>query len=115
DCGMHMESRWVRIRPGSSMSNVTRGPLALSAGEKAEDFLEIRMEDAPFAFSCLPYTAEELENALHQEELPPARRTVLCVLGAVRGLGGRDSWGAGPEPAYEIDAAGEIQYSFSIC
>lgn len=115
DCGMHMGSRWVRIRPGGSMSNVTRGPLALPAGEDGEDFLEIRMEDAPFAFSCLPYTAEELENALHQEELPPARRTVLCVLGAVRGVGGRDSWGTGPEPAYEIDAAGEIQFNFSIC
>ncbi len=113
DCGVHMESRWVRIRPGAGMSNVTKGPLAPPCG-KEDDFLEIGMEDAPFAFSCLPYTALELENALHQEELPPARRTVLCVLGAVRGLGGRDSWGTGPEPAYEIDAAGEIQFCFWI-
>jgi hypothetical protein len=27
------------------------------------------------------------ENATHHEELPPARRTVLCVYGAVRGVG----------------------------
>ena len=47
-----------------------------------------------FAFSCLPYTASEIENALHHEELPPARRTVLCVYGAVRGVGGIDSWGS---------------------
>lgn len=116
DCGMHMESKWVRIRPGGSMSNVTKGPLALSpekAGSEG-DCLEIRMQEVPFAFSCLPYTAQELENATHQEELPPARRTVLCVLGAVRGLGGRDSWGTGPEPAYEIDAAGDIQFGFSL-
>lgn len=116
DCGMHMESKWVRIYPGSSMSNVTKGPLALPAGDgiSREDYLEIHMEDQPFAFSCLPYTAQELENATHQEELPPARRTVLCVMGAVRGVGGRDSWGAEPEPAYRIDAARDIRCSFSI-
>lgn len=90
DCGVHMETKWVRVRAGVSTSNVTRGPLALQSGEEC---LEIRMGDAPFVFSCLPYTALELENATHQEELPPARRTVLCVLGAVRGLGGRDTWG----------------------
>lgn len=136
DCGMHMETKWVRIHPGSSNSNVTKGPLApFGAGEPGigcgkgagqatvdarckedslKDWLEIRMEDAPFAFSCLPYTALELENATHQEELPPARRTVLCVLGAVRGLGGRDSWYSPPEPAYHIDAAKDIRYSFRI-
>lgn len=116
DCGVHMESKWVRIHPGGVASNVTKGPLALSARDCAdeEDHLEIRMTDAPFAFSCLPYTALELENATHHEELPPARRTVLCVLGAVRGVGGRDSWGSQPEPAYRIDAAKDIQYSFRI-
>lgn len=116
DCGMHMESKWVRIHPGGSNSNVSRGPLALSAREldDEEDCLEVRMVDAPFAFSCLPYTAQELENATHQEELPPARRTVLCVLGAVRGVGGRDSWWSQPEPAYRIDAAKDIRYSFRI-
>ena len=92
---------------------MTKGPLALpAAGE--EDCLEIRMAQAPFAFSCLPYTAQELENATHQEELPLPRRTVLCVLGAVRGLGGRDTWGAQPEPAFRLDAAGEIEYDFYI-
>lgn len=116
DCGMHMDSKWVRVHPGSAMSNVTKGPLALSARGccGGEDSLEIHMGDAPFAFSCLPYTAQELENATHQEELPPARRTVLCVLGAVRGVGGIDSWGAKPEPAYCIDAAKDICYSFWI-
>lgn len=116
DCGMHMDSKWVRVHPGSAMSNVTKGPLALSARGccGGEDSLEIHMADTPFAFSCLPYTAQELENATHQEELPPARRTVLCVLGAVRGVGGIDSWGAKPEPAYCIDAAKDICYSFWI-
>ena len=29
DCGMHMETKWVRVRPGVNTSNVTRGPLVL--------------------------------------------------------------------------------------
>lgn len=70
--------------------------------------------DKPFAFSCLPYTALELENATHQEELPPARRTVLCLYGAVRGVGGIDSWGTDVESAYHIDAQGEITFSFAV-
>ena len=43
-------------------------------------------------------------NATHHEELPPARRTVLCIYGAVRGVGGIDSWGSDVEEAYHISA-----------
>ena len=68
-----------------------------------------------FAFSCLPYTASEIENALHYEELPQARRTVLCVYGAVRGVGGIDSWGSDVEDDYRISAEEDIDYSFTIC
>ena len=67
-----------------------------------------------FSFSCLPYTASEIENATHHEELPPTRRTVLCVYGAVRGVGGIDSWGSDVESVYHIDAGKDISYSFVI-
>ena len=72
------------------------------------------MDEGPFAFSCLPYTAEELENAMHHEELPPARRTVLCVYGAVRGVGGINSWGADVEEAYHLSAEEDMAFSFNI-
>ena len=65
-----------------------------------------------FAFSCLPYTAEELENATHQEELPPERRTVLCIYGAVRGVGGIDSWGSDVEEQYRIPGNKDIEVEF---
>ena len=77
--------------------------------------LRIEKNDKNFAFSCLPYTASEIENALHHEELPPARRTVLCVYGAVRGVGGIDSWGTDVEEEYHISAEDDKDYSFSIC
>jgi hypothetical protein len=60
------------------------------------------------------YTSEELENALHQEELPPARRTVLCIFGEVRGVGGIDTWGSDVEPAYHISAEEDHEFSFVI-
>ena len=58
--------------------------------------------------------ASEIENATHHEELPPARRTVLCVYGAVRGVGGIDSWGSDVEDDYRINAEKDIHYSFII-
>ena len=106
ECGMHMGTRWASITRDSVQSNIGRDLPATN--------LTISAADAPIAFSCLPYTAEELENAGHHEELPPARRTVLCVCGAVRGVGGIDSWGTDVEEAYHIDAAKDITFSFNI-
>ena len=105
DCGMHMETKWVEVKRNTQLAN-TKNPAASS--------LKITMDDKPFAFSCLPYTAEEIENATHHEELPPARRTVLCVYGAVRGVGGIDSWGSDVEEAYHVSAEQDHEFSFNI-
>lgn len=72
------------------------------------------MEEKPFHFSALPYTADELESAFHQEELPKARRTVINILAEMRGVGGIDSWGADVEESYHISAEKDIEYSFYI-
>ena len=55
------------------------------------------------------------KKILHHEELPPARRTILCIYGAVRGVGGIDSWGSNVEDEYCISAEEDIDYSFTIC
>ena len=105
DCGMHMDTKWVEVRRATQLANTANPP---------ESSLKITMDGKPFAFSCLPYTAEELENATHHEELPPARRTVLCVYGAVRGVGGINSWGADVEEAYHLSAEEDMAFSFNI-
>lgn len=107
DCGMHMQTKWLEIVRKTSLDNTDRGERSSRLKITAE-------EGKHFAFSCLPYTAQELENALHQEELPPARRTVLSVLGAVRGVGGIDSWGADVEAPYHISGEQNISYGFWI-
>ena len=80
-----------------------------------KDQLEIGMEkEKPFGFSAIPYIPQELESALHPEELPPVTRTVLTVYGAMRGVGGIDSWGSDVEEAYHVPADGKIDFEFVI-
>lgn len=106
DCGMHMDTKWVEI---------TRDMVLNNADRRREDFsLKFSAEGEGFAFSCLPYTAQELENAFHQEELPPGRRTVLCIYGAVRGVGGIDSWGTDVEEEYHVYGDRDYAVSFQI-
>ena len=107
DCGVHMDTKWVEITRHTSLDN--------SRKDCVSQILKIGSMDKPFAFSCLPYTATEIENATHHEELPPARRTVLCIYGTVRGVGGIDSWGSDVGKECRIDAEKDIEYSFYIC
>lgn len=114
DCQVHMETKWLEVYRNSTLSNMDK-KAAEKAGCGKETFgLRFVATDKNFAFSCIPYTAEELENATHVEELPPARRTVVSILSGVRGVGGINSWGADVEPAYHIDAGKDIRYSFVI-
>lgn len=106
DCNMHMDTDWVEITRHTSLDN--------SRTECAPQTLKIGSTEKPFAFSCIPYTASEIENATHHEELPPARRTVLCVYGAVRGVGGIDSWGSDVQEDCRINVEKDIEYSFYI-
>ena len=107
DCGMHMQTKWLEIVRKTSLDNTDRGERSSRLKITAE-------EGKHFAFSCLPYTAQELENAMHHEELPPARRTVVSILGAVRGVGGINSWGADVEDTYHISGEQDISYGFWI-
>ena len=107
ECGMRMETDWLEVTRHTRLNN--------SRKDNSAQILRIEKNEDKFAFSCLPYTAGEIENAMHQEELPPARRTVLCVYGAVRGVGGIDSWGSDVESAYHVNAEEDITYSFVIC
>lgn len=104
--GMHMATDWVKVTRDTTQNNADHDRTPFS--------LKVAKDDQPINFSCLPYTAEELENVTHIEELPLARRTVLVVAGAVRGVGGIDSWGADVEEKYHIPADKDIEFSFVL-
>lgn len=106
ECGMHMQTKQVTVTRNRTLDNTDHAN---------HDFnLTFLQAGQSFAFSCLPYTAEELENATHIEELPAPRRTVLTIFGAVRGVGGIDSWGADVEQQYHISAEEDHSFSFAI-
>lgn len=76
--------------------------------------LSFQKDAAPFAFSAVPYTPQQLSEACHADELPAPCRTVVTLCGAMRGIGGIDSWGADVEEAYRISAEKDICFSFRL-
>lgn len=64
------------------------------------------------AFSALPYTPFEIDNADHPYELPNVHYTVVRVAKAQMGVAGDDSWGAKVHPEYLIDASKKLTFTF---
>lgn len=96
ECGCHVDTRAAALC----------GP----DGKK----LTLEMTGAPFAFSAIPYTPQQLEQAAHREELPRPVRTVVTVCGAMRGVGGINSWGADVEAPYRVSGGQDQQAAFAI-
>lgn len=96
ECGNHADSRFAEV-----------------LGEHGE-VLRFDAVGSPFQFSVLPYTAEELEQAQHVWELPAPCCTNVVIAGAMRGVGGDDSWGAPVHPEYCISADHDIEYEFRL-
>ena len=76
--------------------------------------LTLEADGAPVAFSALPHTPWQLAQAAHREELPRPVRTVVTVCGAMRGVGGINSWGADVEGAYRVGAQEDHAFSLKI-
>lgn len=80
---------------------------------EAEEMI-FMMSDKPFNFSVLPYTQNQIAEAYHQEELQGSPRSIIRILGAVRGVGGFDSWGSDVQPEYHISANDDMHFEFHI-
>ncbi len=97
ECGNRTGVRWLKV------------------SDKEGQALKFTAVESPFEMNVLPYTAEELEIALHREELPvPPHYTIVSILGAQRGVGGDDSWGAPVHPEFEISGEKDIEVTFVI-
>jgi beta-galactosidase len=59
------------------------------------------------------HTTDDLQEAEHPYDLPDRDVTVLNLDWKQQGVGGDDSWGAWPHPAYQIPCA-EYTYSFRL-
>ena len=76
--------------------------------------LTLEKTEVPFAFSAIPYTPAQLEQAFHRDELPNPCRTVITVCSEMRGVGGIDTWGNDVEPPYQIHSEDDIELTFQI-
>ncbi|MCI8401623.1 MAG: beta-galactosidase [Lachnospiraceae bacterium] len=91
ECGCHSDTMRALLKTGQAR-------------------LCMEMCETPFFFSAIPYTPQQLEQAAHREELPRPVRTVVTLCGAMRGVGGIDSWGSDVEEAYRVSAEEDIRF-----
>jgi beta-galactosidase len=96
ECGNRTEVRWLKIK-----------------GEN-EKGLKFSYIDKPFEISVLPYSAYEIENAMHIYELPPINYTWVRIIAKQMGVGGDDSWGAPVHEEFIIPSTESIDLSFII-
>ena len=96
ECGNRVGTRWLKVT-----DEYGRG-------------LQFTCEEIPFESTVLPYSAYELENALHQEELPKIHYTWVRILAKQMGVGGDDSWGAPVHEQYRIPSDKNLEIAFHV-
>ncbi len=74
----------------------------------------LRLRGDGMEFSALPWTAHEIENADHPNELPAPLYTVIRAAKVQMGVGGDDSWGARTHDEYLIREKERMTFCFSI-
>ncbi len=74
----------------------------------------ILFEADHMSFSALPYTPHELENAMHDYELPQIHYTVVRCAMAQSGVGGDDTWGAPVHEEYRIPMDDKLVFTFTF-
>lgn len=68
----------------------------------------------PLSVSAWPYTAEDLEAAKHDHELPRRDSITVNVDWRLHGVGGDDSWGALTHPQYTLPGNRAYGYAFRM-
>ena len=96
ECGNRVGVRWLKVTDETGQGLMFAG------------------EGQTFESSVLPYSAYELENASHQEELPRAYYTWVRILAKQMGVGGDDSWGAPVHEKYRIPSDENLEIAFCI-
>ena len=76
--------------------------------------LGLRFEGENLNFSALPFSPHEIDNALHDFELPEINYTYVRLALAQMGVGGDDTWGARTKPEHMIDNSKRLELDFSF-
>lgn len=90
------------------------GVRSLAVSDDTQHGLTFEKQAVPFEMSVLPYSAYEMENAMHMDELPDIRYTWVRITAKQMGVGGDDSWGAPVHDEYRIHADKPMKLEFVI-
>jgi len=67
-----------------------------------------------FELGFLPYSAYEMENANHLDELPARNYSWIRVMAGQMGVGGDDSWRSTVQDMFKLDSAQDMELDFEI-
>jgi len=120
-----MEGARLGIFSGTAMENLSRylvpqecgnrmGVRWISVADEKGIGLKFSAEETLFESSVLPYSAYELDCAMHREELPRPHYTWLRIMGCQMGVGGDDSWGAPVQRRFWLDSNVDRKLVFTI-
>ncbi|MBC8355581.1 MAG: DUF4981 domain-containing protein [Planctomycetes bacterium] len=84
DTGNRTDSRWLTLEDNKSSG------------------FYISSTAAPFSFSILPFTLDDLDAAAHPYELPRRDFNTVFIDSKLHGVGGDNSWGAKTHPEYTL-------------
>lgn len=76
--------------------------------------IEIIANEGTFELGFLPYSASELENATHADELPGRQYSVIRVMAGQMGVGGDDTWGAPVHDEFKLDSSKDYELTFTV-
>ncbi len=96
ECGNHTFTRYVKVTGKNDIK------------------LSFYSLNKSFSFKCLPFSAFEIDNATHMDELPNPKYTYLDILGNVRGCGGDNSWLDPVHKKYRLTKKGKYEFEFLI-
>lgn len=96
ECGNRTNVRWAEVTNNNG------------------DGLRFNYKETPFELSVLPYSAYEIENAMHIFELPRVNYTWVRIIAKQMGVGGDDSWGAPVHDQYLIKSNKDLDFTFTI-
>ena len=68
----------------------------------------------PLNFSAWPFTASDLERAMHDYDLPRRDLITLNLDHQLHGVGGDNSWGALTHAEYTLPGGQAYRYRFTI-
>ncbi|MCR4728565.1 MAG: DUF4981 domain-containing protein [Lachnospiraceae bacterium] len=82
--------------------------------DKAGKGFMFAAESDTFEFGFLPFSAFEIENALHIDELPNRNYSWIRIMAGQMGVGGDDSWGAPVQEMFRLDSAKDMELAFTM-